>query len=69
VPDTPPRDPVADLRHIAFLLERALEPSYRVKAFRTAAGVIEALPDTELAERVAAATLKKLAGIGDVTAR
>ena len=31
----PPRDPVEDLRRIAFLLERTLESSYRVKAFRT----------------------------------
>ena len=64
-----PRDPVADLKQIAFLLERALEPSYRVKAFRTAASVVEQMPAGELAERVAAGTLTKVKGIGDVTAR
>jgi putative hydrolase len=60
---------VADLRQIAFLLERALEPSFRVKAFRTAANVIEKLPAAEVEERVAAGTLTELSGVGDVTAR
>ncbi|MDT4938264.1 MAG: putative hydrolase [Pseudonocardiales bacterium] len=65
----PPRDPVADLRRIAYLLERAREPTFRVKAFRTAAGVVEELPADELAERAAAGTLTSLTGVGDVTAR
>jgi putative hydrolase len=63
------RDPVADLKQIAFLLERAREPSFRVKAFRTAASVVEELPAGELAERTAAGTLTKLTGVGEVTAR
>jgi putative hydrolase len=62
------RDPAADLRQIAFLLERAMEPSYRVKAFRTAAGVVDDLPPDELAARLAEGTLDKLKGIGKTTA-
>ncbi|MGH8960170.1 MAG: PHP domain-containing protein [Jatrophihabitantaceae bacterium] len=64
-----PRDPVADLKQIAFLLERAREPSFRVKAFRTAASVVDELPAAELAERTSAGTLTKLSGVGEVTAR
>jgi putative hydrolase len=64
-----PRDPVADLRQIAFLLERAREPSFRVKAFRTASAVIESLDAEELTARIGAGTLTELGGVGAVTAR
>jgi len=64
-----PRDPVADLRRIAFLLEQAREPTFRVKAFRTAAAVVAGLSPDELAERAAAGTLSALSGIGTVTER
>lgn len=63
------RDPAQDLRAIAFCLERALEPSYRVKAFRTAAAVVDGLDRAELATRVQAGSLSDLKGIGKVTAQ
>ena len=62
------RDPAEDLRRIAFHLERALEPSYRVKAFRTAAATVDGLSRDELEQRAAVGTLEELPGIGKVTA-
>ncbi|HVT20911.1 MAG TPA: PHP domain-containing protein [Mycobacteriales bacterium] len=61
------RDPLTDLQRIAYLLERAHEATPRVKAFRTAASIVEELPAAELAERAANNTLTDLAGIGDTT--
>jgi putative hydrolase len=66
---TPPRDPVADLRRIAFLLEIANEPSFRVRAFRNAAATVRGMEPAVLERHVAAGTLRSLNGIGEVTER
>ncbi len=62
------RDPAADLRAIAFCLERALEPAYRVKAFRGAAAIVDGLDREALLQRARSGTLEELKGIGKVTA-
>jgi putative hydrolase len=63
------RDAVADLRRIAFLLEREHESTYRVRAFRTAAAVLRRRDPDEIAQLVRSGELVRLKGVGEVTAR
>ncbi len=63
------RDPIADLKRIAFLLEVMQEPGFRVRAFRSAASALAGVSGDEIAERAASGTLRQLTGIGEVTER
>jgi putative hydrolase len=62
-------EPIAALKRIAFLLELANEPTYRVQAFRKAAAAIAGLPPPDLAKLAAEGQLKSISGVGDVTAK
>jgi putative hydrolase len=58
---------VGALRRIAFLLERTMSETYKVKAFRNAAAAVLRLPPGEVEQRVAEGTLQELPGIGRAT--
>src|SRR5688572_7514732 len=61
-------EPSAALERIAYLLDRAREQPYRVRAYLRAAETVKAITPDELVARVAAGTLKELDGIGPKTA-
>lgn len=58
---------VAALRQAVYYLDRSLAPAPKVRAFRTALGVVESLGDAELDRHLAAGTLTELDGIGPST--
>jgi len=64
----PVTDPVAALRRIAFLLERRLADSYRIKAYRGAAATLLTVDADEIRARAEAGTLRQLPGVGAKTA-
>lgn len=60
---------VGALERIAELLEFALEPSYRVRAFRGAADTIRQLTAEDLVQRIREGRLRELPGVGEKTAK
>lgn len=57
-------DPVAALNEIAFWLERELAPSFKVKAFRTAAAAVAKLEGDDVVRRARDGRLKSVKGVG-----
>ena len=66
-PSLPP-DAVTALRRVAFLLERRMGDTYKVKAFRNAAATVLATGADEVRRRSEDGTLRELPGIGRATA-
>jgi putative hydrolase len=62
-------EPLEALERIAYLLEEAGAPGFKVKAFRHAATTVGALDGGQLAQLSATGALLKLPGIGDTTSK
>ncbi len=67
-PLEPPVPPLAALRRIGFLLERARASSYKVEAYRKACATLAKLSPDEVRTRAERRSLTELAGIGTSTA-